>query len=301
MRTGTRIASFLALLLLVFAGAALAGNRLDPEVEEPSEAMTSDGGAHGGSHASGEEPLSATPGLAVAAGDHRLVVPRTRVAAGREAVLEFSVVDDRGTVHDFDVEHERRMHLIVVRQDFQAFQHLHPEQRADGSWVARVDTRRPGAYRMFADFSTGGESLTLASDLFVPGDFRPEPLAPARSTADAGDGYRVVLDSVPAGAGQTVESDFEISRNGEPVSEVQPYLGADGHLVALREGDQAFLHTHPQGEPGGAGPIRFDVSYPSAGRYRLYFQFRHGGRVRTAEFTRIAGPAGRGESASHEH
>ena len=85
-----------------------------------------------------------------------------------------------------------------------------------------------------------------------------------------------------------------MSRDGERVEEVQPYLGADGHLVALREGDQAFLHTHPEGEPGGSGPIRFQVEYPTAGRYRLYLQFRHGGKVHTAEFTRIVGHEGGG-------
>jgi hypothetical protein len=66
---------------------------------------------------------------------------------------------------------------------------------------------------------------------------------------------------------------------------VEPYLGADGHLVVLREHDQAYLHTHPEGEPGGAGPITFGVEYPSAGRYRLYLQFRDAGEVRTASFT----------------
>ena len=153
---------------------------------------------------------------------------------------------------------------------------------------------------MFADFSTGGRSLTLGSDLFVPGDFDPEPLAPVAGTADAGDGYEVTASSAGAAAGETVPTSFEVTRNGRP-DEVEPYLGADGHLVALREGDLAFLHTHPEGEAGGAGPIRFDVNYPSAGRYRLFLQFKHEGKVRTAGFTRTArplshhGPEGAGE------
>lgn len=302
MGTGTRITAFLALLLLIFAGAAFAGAKLDPKVEEPSETMAMEEGEHGaGTHAAAEPAGSGLPGLAVASGGYRLVVPRWIVPAEQGAELEFSIVGDDGTVREFDIEHERRMHLIVVRQDFQAFQHLHPEQRPDGSWTVAMDARRPGAYRVFADFSTGGKPLTLGTDLFVTGQFAPEPLAPAESTASAGDGYRVSLDALPARAGGTIMTGFTIRLDGEPVGGVQPYLGADGHLVALREGDQAFLHTHPEGEPGGTGPIRFSVTYPSAGRYRLYFQFRHHGKVRTAEFTRVAGPAGLGESANHEH
>jgi hypothetical protein len=81
-----------------------------------------------------------------------------------------------------------------------------------------------------------------------------------------------------------------------PVTDLQPYLGAYGHLVALREGDLAYLHVHPEGAPGDgatpAGPrVEFAAEVPSAGTYRLFLDFRHAGVVRTAEFTVAAGPA----------
>jgi hypothetical protein len=68
------------------------------------------------------------------------------------------------------------------------------------------------------------------------------------------------------------------------VSDLQPYLGADGHLVALREGDLAFLHVHPE-EGSAPGEIRFAAEFPSAGRYRLFLQFRHSETVRTVAHT----------------
>jgi hypothetical protein len=75
-----------------------------------------------------------------------------------------------------------------------------------------------------------------------------------------------------------------------PVTDLQPYLAAYGHLVALREGDLAYLHVHPEGTPGdgktAAGPgIGFVAEVPSAGGYRLFLDFQHDGVVRTAEFT----------------
>jgi hypothetical protein len=297
--TATRIGAFAALLALVFAAASFAGSRIDPSVDEPESHDEDGAGETAAGHAEGSPP-----GLAVSEGGYTLVADQASLAAGRAAELSFRIEDDDGeTVEGFDVEHERRMHLIVVRRDFEGFQHLHPEQADDGSWSVEVGALEPGAYRVFADFSTGGDSLTLGTDLSVPGDFHPESLPGVSPVADAGDGYEVRIDSAKAAGGSTVLAEFTVSRNGREVGGVQPYLGADGHLVALREGDLACLHTHPEGEAGGPGPIGFEVEYPSAGRYRLFLQFRHRGQVRTAEFTRVAGegvaPAA-GPAAGHE-
>jgi len=74
---------------------------------------------------------------------------------------------------------------------------------------------------------------------------------------------------------------FTFTREGRPV-ETEPYLGAAGHLVALREGDLAFLHVHPVTHDG---PPVFDATFPTPGRYRLFLQVRHEGRVHTVAFT----------------
>jgi len=75
-----------------------------------------------------------------------------------------------------------------------------------------------------------------------------------------------------------------VTRDGAPVP-VEPYLGAFGHLVALRDGDLAYLHVHP-GNAAAAGPVvGFDADVPSAGTYRMFFDFQVGGVVRTADFT----------------
>jgi hypothetical protein len=271
-----RLSAFAVALGLIFAAAALAGNAIGPEPEEEDE-MTM------GSHETdaGGEPratAAAVPGLAVSDHGLRLELERRRYEPGADRRARFSVLDDADApVTDFDVEHEREMHLIVVRRDFEEFQHLHPKQGSDGVWSAEADLGRPGTYRVFADFATDDESMTLGADLFVGGEFDPQRLPAPEPAAEAGDGYQVSLD----GAGDDVR--FTVRKDGERIGDVEPYLGADGHLVALREGDLAFLHTHPAGEPGG--PIEFGVEYPSPGRYRLYLQFKHDGEVRTVAFT----------------
>lgn len=317
MSAAARIGGFAALLLVVLAAAAFAGSRISPDIEE--------GGSHEGStgkelmnphgvetneaekpaHGGHEEEMTTSailPGLAVAQDGYRLVASGQILSAETLQTLNFRIESDDGsTVSDFGVEHDRRMHLIVVRRDFQGFQHLHPEQRPDGGWSVEVGGLQPGVYRAFADFSTAGRSITLANDLFVPGRFEPKRLAPFSRTSDAGEGYEVTISSPRAIGGETVPVDFDVTLNGRAIDAVEPYLGADGHLVALREGDQAFLHTHPEGEPGGPGPIKFEVNYPTTGRYRLFLQFKHEGKVHTAAFTQVAGLAGHEHEGAEQH
>src|SRR6185436_5875058 len=140
-------------------------------------------------------------------------------------------------------------------------------------------------------------ALTLGVDVAAAGAYQPQPVpAPAR-TADV-DGYRVELagDLVPGTASKLT---LRINRGGTAVTDLQPYLAAYGHLVALRDGDLAYLHVHPDGAPGDgrtpAGPdITFHAEVPSTGVYRLYLDFQHGGVVHTAEFTAVAGAASAG-------
>ena len=294
MSAAARGAAFAAILAAAFAAASLAGAKISPSVDRAPghdegasmNASTHQDEAEG--HATHEEGAADTalPGLASAEAGYRLILGEDRFDAGESATLSFEIVDYAGgVVRDFDVEHARLMHLILVRRDFAGFQHLHPRQLADGTWEAEADFRQAGVYRAFTDFSTGGRSLTLGSDVFVAGRFEPQPLPAPATSANAGDGYRVEIDSAAPAAGSATPVRFLVRKDGELLKGVEPYLDADGHLVALREHDQAFLHTHPEGEPGGTGPISFEVVYPTPGNYRLYLQFKDGGEVRTAAFT----------------
>jgi hypothetical protein len=195
---------------------------------------------------------------------------------------------DGSPVTEYDVEHEKELHLIAVRRDFSGFQHVHPVMDADGRWTTEVDLT-PGQWRLFADFkATGAEAVTLGNDLAVAGDY--EPAAPASdSTTATVDDYTVTLDGDLA-AGEEAKLTLTVTRDGQPVDDLEPYLGAYGHLVALRGGDLAYLHVHPEGTPGDGktepGPeVVFYANVPSPGRYHLYLDFKHEGVVRTAAFT----------------
>jgi hypothetical protein len=105
------------------------------------------------------------------------------------------------------------------------------------------------------------------------------------------DGYEVELDGELV-AGTRSELTLTVRRDGRPVDDLQPHLGAFGHLVALRDGDLAYLHVHAD-ESAGAGPeLSFAVDVPAAATYRLFLDFRHGDEVRTAALTTTASRQG---------
>jgi hypothetical protein len=278
-----KLAGFAAVLVLVFGGAVAVGGAIGPE-RDGSDAGAGDDAmsAHGGDEAA-PDPVR---GLAASHGGLTLALEQTELERGRPTELRFSIVGSDGEpVRDFEVEHEKRMHFIVVRRDGQGFQHLHPELGDDGVWHVRLTLPEAGSYRVFADFKHDGEARTLAADLGVDGEADYRPLPGPATSADTGDGYQVRLDADALRSGREAELGFTVSRGGRTIR-TEPYLGAGGHLVALREGDLAYLHVQPEGD---GERVSFMTEFPSDGRYRLYLQFKHEGRVHTAEFTQEVG------------
>lgn len=243
-------------------------------------------GAH--VHASGG-PAGAgdiASGYAASQAGYTLVLDSAAVAAGVAAALRFRIVGGDGApVTRYATVHERPMHLIVVRRDLAGYQHLHPRLGADGTWSVPVTLPWAGTWRVYADFAAldGDRQIpvTLGTDLAVAGGFAPVALPPAaRSSAVAG--YTVGYQgTVKVGVSQPLL--FTVTVGGRDAA-LQPYLGAYGHLVAVRAGDLGYLHVHPDTERLGAA-VRFWLAAPSPGTYRMFFDFKVAGTVHTAAFT----------------
>lgn len=281
-RPYTKIALFLFGLAVVFGASAALGSAFEPAAtEEVGSEETMD------LHAM-EKTAHEPAGLGVSGDGYSLRMGPSQMQRGEERELRFAIEADDRPVTGFGELHERRMHLIVVRRDGSEFRHLHPEMDPAGTWAVPIEFRAAGVYRAFADFSVEGEQQTLATDLFVSGgQFEARPFPAPQPLAET-DGYEVRLAAADPIAGEPAELEFTVSRDGHPVEDLAPYLGAKGHLVALREGDLAFLHVHPEEHEVAAEEIEFAATFPTAGRYRLYLQFKHEGAVHTAEFTVVA-------------
>jgi hypothetical protein len=309
MNSGVKITVFAAALAATFGTAYGVGAAIDPAVPDRNAAA----------HAAHDRPAPARPGghadappagLQISEAGYTLDLKTPRVRAGEKSELRFAVRDPDGRqVTSFRREHGKELHLILASRDLVTYRHLHPTRAADGTWSTPVDLPAAGPYRVFADFTPAAEGatgLTLGADLAASGTYTAAAL-PEPATTTTIDGYTVTLNG-GLRPGEPAGLTLGVSRDGRPVTDLEPYLGAYGHLVALRAGDLAYLHVHPNGSPGDGttepGPgISFTATAPSAGTYRLFLDFKHDGTVRTAAFTVRTGeaaPSGTPEPAPGE-
>ncbi len=266
MRTPTKLAAFGAGLVAALALGAGLGAAVGPDVSAPDE----------------EAAAPIGEGITSTAEGYRLV-PEQASLEPDGGPFRFAIVDQEGEpVRRFTAIHERELHLIVVSRELTTFHHLHPTLDDGGTWSIDVPALAPGAYRAVADLQVAdGPRLALGTDLSVPGAYHPGHLAEPSPDASV-DGYDVAL--AVEGDGGSVTATLTVRRGGEVV-DLQPYLGAKGHLVAMRAGDLAYAHVHPVEGDAPDGVVTFEAELPSAGRYALFFDFKHRGTVRTASFT----------------
>ncbi|MGX1931637.1 heavy-metal-associated domain-containing protein [Microbacterium resistens] len=308
MRAGARLALYGAGVAAAFGAAfGLAGVVVPDSAVAAWEKGASDahGTASDAAHGEGDATAGHLPGgLSAEQGGLLLSPIEAPGAPGENGVLSFRVLDPDGQpVTDYTTEHDKDLHLMVVRTDGQGFRHVHPALDDTGTWSLPWAWEQAGAYRVYADFTPADaeDPVTLSRTVTVGGDVVPVETAPQRT--DEVDGYTATLTGELT-AGTPGDLSIEITRDGEPVTTLEPYLGAFGHLVALREGDLAFLHVHPEGQEPDAGQsggpeIRFAATAPTAGRYLLYLDFQIDGQVRTAEFV-LDAPHADADSAEHD-
>ncbi len=263
-------------------GAAMPGMTMD---ESQPHAHNTDGTV---SQSGVAMPMgAAVGGLSLSSGGLTLVPETTSFAAGRSQRLSFRVAGAGGAaVTTYAVVHDKPLHLIVVRRDLTGFQHLHPTMAADGTWGIDLTLAEPGIYRMIADFTAivGGQQIaaTLGGDLTVAGNYAPQALpAPGRSAGT--DGFSVSYEGTPdTKATQPVL--MTVTGADGKIAKLEPYLAAFGHLVVMREGDLAYVHVHPEAALVD-GKVKFWLTAPSSGRYRMFFDFQVAGKVHTAAWT----------------
>ena len=285
MTPTAKLVGYAALLVAVLVAGVAAGNAVGPDEPSTEAAASTTVPASGpsGSEGAEEEEIAMPAGLAIARDGYALDL----ASAARKVddrLLQFRILGPDGeAVTAFDEQHERDMHLIVASRDLGWFRHVHPTLAPDGTWSVDLPIPSPGPYRVFADFKpTGAAALVLGADLTVAGEHEPSSM-PEPATSVTVDGFDVRMEGAPV-AGRSTTLVLTVTSDGAPAA-LQPYLGAGGHLVAIRSGDLAYLHVHPLEGDTEPGEIRFAVETPSAGTYRLFLDFQVDGEVHTAAFT----------------
>ncbi len=245
-----------------------------------------------------------------------------QIEAGKPVMLFFTVKDRTGgLVKDLRVVHEKPMHLLAASKDLAEFYHIHPEQQADGSYCVSHTFPNGGDYKLYADFTPKEATQVVERiDVKVAGAERAKvALVPDQKLEKAVDGLRVVIKpSREIKAGQELTLDFQAfdAKTYKPAADLQNYLGELAHFVIISEDLKDFVHAHPMakgekmdgmkvdgqktgdhsagghdhsdGEGAGVKPSQSEVSahtaFPRAGLYKLWAQFKRGGRVINVPF-----------------
>lgn len=203
---------------------------------------------------------------------------------------KFTITHAGRAVTAFDPEQTKLMHFYLIRSDLTGFQHLHPTMSPDGTWSVTTRPLSPGSYRIYVQFvphaAASAGPLVLSAPLMVSGSPRSTPL-PAASTSTTVDGYTVTLTGhLKAGVDSMLS--LRVTKAGNPVTDLQPYLDTYAHVTAIHAGDLAFAHLHPDGGmvTGPGGPtLTAHAELPEPGKYRMFIQFQTGGILHTAALT----------------
>jgi hypothetical protein len=241
------------------------------------------------------------------------------VKAGEAVDLIFTIQNaDREVVRDLQIVHEQAMHLLVVSEDLSKFDHLHPEQEADGRFRVTHTFLQAGNYRLYVDYTPlDTHQIVNQLSLQVLGETRESiALIEDENLTKTVNGLRVTMRAnQPFRAGEAVLLNFVIEdeQTHELVTDLQPYLGALAHFVIISEDGTEFLHVHPMegheastahhsshtvlspahqqtqsGEVHSVHPITSHVSahtsFPHAGLYKIWAQLQRDGQVITVPF-----------------
>ncbi len=235
----------------------------------------------------------------------------TAVSTSRTSMLFIRQYRLGGTtpVRDYDVDMQKLIHLIIVRDDFATFAHVHPAfDPATGTFSQRFTKEPQHRYYAYADTDPHGIGhqvfrFTIESD--GPAVNARPPAAPSSTTSTVGP-YTVGLSSRTLPANRPQEIDITVERSGKPARDLQPYLGAAAHAVFINTATLQYVHLHPMLRGASAVQMKTGMNMPmstdsAAGPamqlnlpalppaiYALWLQFRGGDdRIYTAPFTML--------------
>lgn len=212
-----------------------------------------------------------------------------QVIAGKPTTLNLMIHGADGEmVKTFEVVHEQKIHLIIVRDGLDQFAHIHPEFDATGNATVSYTFPTGGNYWLYADHKpTGKGQATAMGQVKVGGDIPAIPiLTPNVPGEIPGDGLRakVAVEGASGGGEATITFDLKDAA-GKPVEDLQPYMGAMGHLVVLSSDGKQYVHAHPaEAKPGTSSRVVFQAHIMKPGLYKGWGQFRRMDTVRVFPF-----------------
>ncbi|MBB3114351.1 hypothetical protein FHS18_006472 [Paenibacillus phyllosphaerae] len=211
--------------------------------------------------------------------------------AGQPQRLRLTFADQNaGPIEHFEIVNEKQLHLIVVSHDLAQFQHVHPEYKGNGVFELPITLESGGDYKLFSDFKPMGlNELTRSADFTVAGTPEPAvPLEASKTLTATVEGMRIELEfgqQPMAQMATTMTYSLFDASTGDPITDLELYLGSVGHVVAIDETASDFIHVHPLNWAATGPQAVFAITFPKSGMYKLWGQFQRDGKVFVVPFT----------------
>lgn len=219
--------------------------------------------------------------------------------------VTIEITDNQGKpIEEFDDIKEVLMHLVIVSNDLQFFDPIHPTFVGQGRFKVNASFPFSGDYTLFSDYQPVGkpENLSVLTQT-VRGSLAPEVSIDTTLRDTVISKTKVLLhvnkdkagskDASKVKAGEETTLQFELKQSGsdEPVKDLWPYLDAMGHLVIMKQSTQqpptldrdSYIHLHPS-STGTAGEVSFITRFPESGNYKLWGEFDRDGQKIVADF-----------------
>jgi hypothetical protein len=226
--------------------------------------------------------MSAPDGATIAG--TRVIVKNSSFKAGNQ-VLSFELYGKDGHAFgdtELKVAHEKKMHFILVSSDFSDYQHLHPAFK-DSAWQTDAVLKNNTVYQAYVDIDSDEDGAEVLRFPIVVGTPVTAVKVSQKETSLSKSGVEVKMEAENGFvAGKANLITFSVSKSGKAIAP-ENYLGAKGHVVALGENPNTFIHGHP--DEDGDSDVHFSFTFETAGTYTLFAQFQLDGVVRTYPFT----------------
>jgi hypothetical protein len=238
--------------------------------------QTDHGGMAHGSHAGMEMPTVSTNAV------WKLSTAKPKPKT--DTAITIQIQDNTGKpINKFDINHEKKMHLIVVSKDLSYFNHIHPEYKGNGIFLVTTQLPESGDYKLFADYIPSGSSATYQSKWVSVEGTAPKQaeIIPETNLVKTVNDIVVTLTFGHLMADMDLNLTFNMvdAKTKEPVTDLQPYLGAVGHVVIISADAEQYIHVHPTDEKAKGPDAQFMTKFPKSGVYKIWGQFQRKGKT----------------------
>lgn len=200
--------------------------------------------------------------------------------------LTITITDsNKKPVSEFDMNHGKQMHLVIVSKDLSKYQHVYPVYEGKGIFKASISFPQDGDFQLIAKFVPKGQSETVqAHGVSVTEN---KTLVPDKALVRIVGDNRVSLkldSKVKAKQEATLTFSFQDIYTKKPVTDLQPYLGSAGHVFILNQDGNEYLDVYPTNGNVKGPNVVFRTTFPSAGVYKIWGEFQRNNRVITVPF-----------------